>query len=116
MAALLGINVDRTISITFVHGRALAAVAGVHVPGLLRRGDFCRRLRAGHQGVHRGRARRHRLAARRRARRSPDRPDRDLLVGYFSIDYKDVAVFSILAVVLIFMPSGLLGKPEVEKV
>jgi branched-chain amino acid transport system permease protein len=36
--------------------------------------------------------------------------------AYFSIDYKDVATFSILAITLIFLPSGLLGKPEVEKV
>ena len=36
--------------------------------------------------------------------------------AYFSIDYKDVAAFSILAIVLIFFPSGLLGRPEVEKV
>ncbi len=36
--------------------------------------------------------------------------------AYFSFDYKDVAAFSILAVTLVFMPSGLLGKPEVEKV
>jgi branched-chain amino acid transport system permease protein len=36
--------------------------------------------------------------------------------AYFSIDYKDVAAFSILAVVLIFLPSGLLGRPDVEKV
>ena len=36
--------------------------------------------------------------------------------GYFSTQYKDVAAFSILAIVLIFMPSGLLGKPEIEKV
>ena len=36
--------------------------------------------------------------------------------AYFSIDYKDVAAFSILAIVLIFMPSGILGRPEVEKV
>ncbi|MEO9788374.1 MAG: branched-chain amino acid ABC transporter permease LivH, partial [Aurantimonas coralicida] len=36
--------------------------------------------------------------------------------GYFSVEYKDVAAFSILAIVLIFMPSGLLGRPEVEKV
>ena len=27
-----------------------------------------------------------------------------------------VVLFSILAIVLIFMPSGLLGKPEIEKV
>eukprot|EP01036_Dinobryon_divergens_P014712 gene14712-19892_t len=35
--------------------------------------------------------------------------------AYFSIDYKDVAAFSILAIVLIFLPQGILGKPEVEK-
>jgi hypothetical protein len=36
--------------------------------------------------------------------------------AYFSIQYKDVAAFSMLALVLIFFPSGLLGRPEVEKV
>ena len=33
-----------------------------------------------------------------------------------AIEYKDVAAFLILIVVLIFMPTGLLGRPEVEKV
>lgn len=36
--------------------------------------------------------------------------------AYFFVEYKDVAAFSILVIVLIFMPSGLLGKPDVEKV
>ena len=36
--------------------------------------------------------------------------------GYFTIEYKDVAAFSILVIVLIFRPTGLLGRPEVEKV
>jgi branched-chain amino acid transport system permease protein len=36
--------------------------------------------------------------------------------GYFSADYTNVATFSILAIVLIFRPSGLLGRPEIEKV
>jgi branched-chain amino acid transport system permease protein len=36
--------------------------------------------------------------------------------AYFSVEYKDVAAFTILVLVLIFMPQGLLGKPEVEKV
>ena len=36
--------------------------------------------------------------------------------AYFSVQYKDVAAFSILIVVLIFMPTGILGRPEVEKV
>jgi len=35
--------------------------------------------------------------------------------AYFSVEYKDVAAFSILIVVLIFLPTGLLGRPEVEK-
>jgi branched-chain amino acid transport system permease protein len=36
--------------------------------------------------------------------------------GYFSVEYKDVASFAILVLVLIFMPYGLLGTPEIEKV
>ena len=36
--------------------------------------------------------------------------------AYFSVQYKDVAAFSILALTLIFMPTGLLGRAEVEKV
>ena len=42
MASLLGVNVDRTISLTFVIGAALAAVAGTHVPDVLRRGQLLR--------------------------------------------------------------------------
>jgi branched-chain amino acid transport system permease protein len=36
--------------------------------------------------------------------------------GYFSGEYKDVSVFGVLVLVLIFRPSGLMGRPEVEKV
>jgi branched-chain amino acid transport system permease protein len=36
--------------------------------------------------------------------------------GYFSVEYKDVSVFAILILVLVFLPTGLLGRPEVEKV
>ena len=36
--------------------------------------------------------------------------------AYFTIEYKDVAAFSILVLVLIFRPTGLLGQPEIEKV
>jgi branched-chain amino acid transport system permease protein len=56
MASLLGVDVDRTVSITFVIGAALAAVAGTL--------------------FHRGGAWRHRLHSRRRARRPAHRPHR----------------------------------------
>ena len=36
--------------------------------------------------------------------------------AYFSVQYKDVAAFSVLIIVLIFMPTGLLGRADVEKV
>ncbi len=36
--------------------------------------------------------------------------------AYFSAEYKDVAAFGVLVLVLIFRPTGLLGRPEVEKV
>ena len=36
--------------------------------------------------------------------------------AYFSVEYKDVAAFSILILVLIFRPSGIMGRAEVEKV
>ena len=116
MAALLGINVDRTIAITFIMGAALAAVAGTmflayygvvvfsdgFVPGVK---AFTAAVLGGIGSL-------------------PGAVLGGLLIGlietlwsgYFSIDYKDVAAFSILAIVLIFMPQGLLGKPEVEKV
>jgi len=33
-----------------------------------------------------------------------------------TVEYKDVAAFSILVLVLIFRPTGLLGKPDIEKI
>jgi branched-chain amino acid transport system permease protein len=116
MAALLGIDVDRTISITFVIGAALAAVAGtmyLMYYGVVNFADgFVPGIKAFTAAVLGG------------IGSLPGAVIGGLLIGlietlwsaYFSIDYKDVAAFSILAVVLIFMPQGLLGRPEVEKV
>ena len=116
MAALLGINVDRTISLTFVMGAALAAVAGtlyLTYYGVVNFSDgFTPGVKAFTAAVLGG------------IGSLPGAVLGGLLIGlietfwsgYFSIDYKDVAAFSILAIVLIFMPQGLLGRPEVEKV
>ena len=69
MASLLGIDTDRTISLTFVIGAALATVAGLMF--LLYYGsiNFFIGFSAGVKGVHRRRARRHRQPAGRRAGR-----------------------------------------------
>ena len=66
MASLLGIDTDRTISLTFVIGAALAAVAGAHVPAVLRRDRLLHRLHRRREGLHRGGAGRHRPPARAR--------------------------------------------------
>lgn len=116
MAALLGINVDRTISITFVLGAALAAVAGFM--NLLYYGviDFYVGFIAGIKAFT--------AAVLGGIGSLPGAMLGGLIIGlieafwsgYFTVEYKDVASFSILAIVLIFLPTGLLGKPEVEKV
>jgi branched-chain amino acid transport system permease protein len=107
MAALLGINVDRVISLTFVMGAMLAAVAGtlyLSFYGVISFADgFIPGVKAFTAAVLGGIGS---LIGLIEA----------LWSAYFSIDYKDVAAFSILAIVLIFMPSGILGRPEVEKV
>ena len=39
-----------------------------------------------------------------------------ITAGYFSTEYKDVVAFGLLILILLFRPSGILGRPEVEKV
>jgi branched-chain amino acid transport system permease protein len=116
MASLLGVDVDRTISLTFIMGAALASVAGLlwmTYYGVVSFSDgFVPGVKAFTAAVLGG------------IGSLPGAVLGGLLIGlietfwsaYFTIDYKDVAAFSILAIVLIFLPSGLLGRPDVEKV
>jgi branched-chain amino acid transport system permease protein len=116
MASLVGVNTDRTISLTFVIGAALASVAGVMF--LLYYGviDFFIGFVAGIKAFT--------AAVLGGIGSLPGAMLGGLLIGlietmwsaYFSVAYKDVAAFSILAIVLIFMPTGILGRPDVEKV
>src|SRR6266576_3783563 len=116
MAALLGVDVDRTISMTFVIGAALAAVAGMMY--LLYYGlvDFFMGFVAGIKAFT--------AAVLGGIGSLPGAMLGGLAIGlietlwsaYFSVEFKDVAAFSILIIVLIFLPTGLLGRPEVEKV
>ncbi|MCM2290998.1 branched-chain amino acid ABC transporter permease [Allorhizobium sp. BGMRC 0089] len=116
MAALLGIDVDRTISITFVMGAALAAVAGtlylMYYGSTTFMDGFIPGVKAFTAAVLGG------------IGSLPGAVIGGVLIGlieslwsaYFTLAYKDVATFSLLAFVLIFKPTGLLGRPEVEKV
>jgi branched-chain amino acid transport system permease protein len=116
MASLLGIDVNRTIAITFIMGASLAAIAGVlwlvrynavdfddgFIPGVK---AFAAAVLGGIGSL-------------------PGAVIGGLLIGlieafwqgYVSSAYKDIASFSVLIVMLIFLPQGILGKPEVEKV
>lgn len=116
MAALLGVNVDRTISITFVMGAALAAVAGLMAVLYYGAIDFYDGFIIGVKAFT--------AAVLGGIGSLPGAMLGGLLIGlieafwsaYVSSEYKDVAVFSILVGVLIFRPTGLLGKPQIEKV
>jgi branched-chain amino acid transport system permease protein len=116
MAALLGIDVDRTISLTFMIGAILAAVAGVMVTLYYGVVDFFIGFQAGLKAFA--------AAVLGGIGSLPGAMLGGFLIGlveaywsaYFSIEYKDIATFSILILVLIFRPTGLLGRPDVEKV
>ena len=116
MAALVGVDVDRTIALTFVMGAALASVAGLIF--LLHYGvvDFFIGFNAGIKAFT--------AAVLGVIGSLPGAMLGGLLIGlieafwsaYFSVEYKDVAAFTVLVMVLIFRPTGLLGKPDIEKV
>lgn len=118
-ASLMGINVDRVISITFVLGAMLAAAAGVLYSlkyPVLNQPAFNTWVLLGLKafvaavvgGI--GNVRGAMLGG--------------LLIGlleqfgalYISPDLRDVYVFSLLILVLLVRPAGLLGKARVEKV
>jgi branched-chain amino acid transport system permease protein len=116
MAALCGIDVDRTISITFVIGAVLAAVAGVMVVLYYGFIDFAIGFLAGMKAFT--------AAVLGGIGSLPGALFGGLVLGlveslwagYADAAYKDVAAFGILVLVLVFRPSGLLGRPEIEKV
>ena len=116
MASLLGIDVDRTISITFILGACLAAFAGMMFFLYYNVTDFFIGFLAGIKAFT--------AAVLGGIGSIPGAMLGGMVIGmievmwsaYFSVEYKDVAAFTVLVIVLIFMPQGLLGKPEVEKV
>ena len=115
-AALMGVNKNRVIALVFLLGGLMAGVAAVMY--LMKIGNT--RYDAGFTlGIESFTA-----AVLGGIGSLPGAMLGGLAIGlietlwsaYFSVEYKDVAAFSILIIVLIFLPTGLLGRPEVEKV
>jgi branched-chain amino acid transport system permease protein len=114
-AALMGINTDRIISLTFALGSALAAVAGVlsvlgwpkvwpmlgFVPGIKAfiaavLGGIGSLSGAVLGGMIMGLA-------------------EYMVAGYISSDYKDAIAFAVLILILLFRPTGLTGRGMIER-
>ena len=115
-AQLMGINVNNTISMTFAIGSALAAVAGVllcsTVPTLQPTTGSMPGIRAFTAAVFGG------------IGSIPGAMLGGILIGiienfakaYISTQFSDAIVFSVLIIILLVKPAGLLGKQVQEKV
>ncbi|KMW74121.1 branched-chain amino acid transporter permease subunit LivH [Photorhabdus luminescens subsp. luminescens] len=116
MASLLGINTNRVISLTFVIGAVMAAVAGVLL------GQFYSVINP-YIGFMAG-MKAFTAAVLGGIGSIPGAMIGGLILGisealtsaYLSTEYKDAVSFALLIVVLLFMPTGILGRPEVEKI
>lgn len=116
MATILGINTTQIISLVFVVGSVMASIAGVLVTMNYGSFDFFVGFIVGIKAFS--------AAVLGGIGSLPGAMLGGVLLGvleslfsgYVSSDYKDVFSFSVLVLVLIFKPSGLLGRPAVEKV
>lgn len=116
MANLLGIDTSRIISFTFIIGAMLAAVGGVLIALAIGKLNpfigFIAGIKAFTAAVLGG------------IGSIPGAMLGGVLLGlaetfaaaYISSQYKDIVAFALLVLILLFRPTGLLGKPEVEKV
>ncbi|WP_374523097.1 high-affinity branched-chain amino acid ABC transporter permease LivH [Hydrogenophaga sp.] len=116
MASLLGIDTNRVISFTFILGAVLAAVGGVLIALTVGKLNpyigFLAGIKAFTAAVLGG------------IGSIPGAMLGGVLLGvvetfaaaYISSEYKDIVAFGLLVLILLVRPTGLLGKPEVEKV
>lgn len=115
-AALMGVNVDRIITLTFAIGSALAAAAGIMVGLYYIRVypfmGFTPGLKAFVAAVFGGIG----IIPGAMIGGFVIGLIETFVAGYGSTLYKDAVVFGILILVLLIKPSGLLGKNEKEKV
>jgi branched-chain amino acid transport system permease protein len=116
MAMLVGVDVNKVISITFLVGSATAALGGVLIASHIGQINFYIGFIAGIKAF---------VAAVLGGIGSMPGAVLGSLVlgwtesfftGYISSDYEDVFAFLFLVFILIFRPSGILGRKELDKV
>jgi len=116
MAMLSGVDVDRVISLTFVIGSAIAAIGGVLIASHIGQINFYIGFLAGIKAF---------VAAVLGGIGSLPGAvlgglvlgwTESFFTGYVSSDYEDVFAFLFLVGILIFRPTGLLGRKQMEKV
>ncbi len=116
MAMLVGVDVDKVIAFTFVTGSATAAIGGVLIASHIGQINFYIGFIAGIKAF---------VAAVLGGIGSMPGAVLGSLVlgwtesfftGYISSDYEDVFAFLFLVLILIFRPSGILGRKETDKV
>ncbi|MGD8980684.1 MAG: branched-chain amino acid ABC transporter permease LivH [Desulfobacterales bacterium] len=116
MAMLVGVDVDKVISFTFIVGSATAALGGVLIASHVGQINFYIGFIAGIKAF---------VAAVLGGIGSIPGAVLGSLVlgwtesfftGYISSDYEDVFAFLFLVFILIFRPAGILGRSETDKV
>lgn len=116
MTNLLGIDTNRVISLTFVLGAGLAAVAGVLISLYIGKINPFIGFEAGIKAFT--------AAVLGGIGSIPGAMLGGIVLGlaesfasaYLQTEYKDVVAFALLILVLLVRPTGLLGRPDVEKV
>lgn len=116
MALLVGIDVNRVISTTFIIGSALAAIGGVLIASHIGQINFYIGFIAGIKAFT--------AAVLGGIGSIPGAVlggfilgwTESFATGYVSSDYEDVFAFALLVLILIFRPAGILGKSTSQKV
>jgi branched-chain amino acid transport system permease protein len=115
MAMLVGINVNRVISHTFIIGSALAAVGGILIASHVGRINFYIGFIAGIKAFT--------AAVLGGIGSIPGAVLGGLILGwtesfatgYVASDYEDVFAFALLVLILIVKPAGILGRSRAQK-
>ncbi len=116
MAMLVGVDVNRVISMTFIIGSSMAAIGGVLIASHIGQINFYIGFIAGIKAFT--------AAVLGGIGSIPGAVLGSLVLGwtesfatgYISSDYEDVFAFGFLVLILIFRPAGLLGKATTQKV